>query len=178
MAKRQRFGVSLLLDSAEELRRAGRIELAAETVGRCLRLNPRHLRARLLMGRLLYQEGKIPEALEELRSLDSLLPGDEQLRALTRSLEQIHQAKDSRKDSFFVTESMARLLSQQGYHLEALTVYRRLFLDSGGQSRFWDAILLLRDRLGQEGSRGATKEQVAEELRDLKSWIEAQPKGF
>ena len=69
---------------------------------------------------------------------------------------------------------MAQLLGQQGYHLEALKVYRQLYLASGAEARFWKAILALRDRLQQEGSRGTVKEKVTKEIEQLNHWIDGQ----
>ncbi|TMA05903.1 MAG: tetratricopeptide repeat protein, partial [Deltaproteobacteria bacterium] len=65
-----------LVDLAETLRQEGRLEEALQTVKRCLAMNPQHARALLLLGRLLYQEGKISQAMEELRSLNAILAGD------------------------------------------------------------------------------------------------------
>ncbi|SRR5712692_1679500 len=169
--------LSQLLDSAETLRQQGRLEEALQTVKRSLEMEPRNPRAILLLGRLLYQEGKIPEALAELRPLTAILAGDSGFKTLTQGLEQMSETRDSRGDSSFATESMAQILAQQGYYLEALTVYRQLYLVSGKQPRFWQAILQLRAHLQQEGSRGTAKETVAEEIRQLDIWIEARQRG-
>jgi tetratricopeptide (TPR) repeat protein len=165
---------SELVDLAETLRREGQIERALQIVKRSLELDPQHPRAILLLGRLLYQDGKISQALDELRSLNSILTGDNGFKTLTQGLEQISKTKDSQLDAYFATESMARLLAQQGYHLEALKVYRQLYLASGGELLFWKGILELRDRLQQEGSRDTEKERVAQEIEQLNNWIKAQ----
>lgn len=172
-----------LVDLAEKLRQEGRIEDALLTVKRSLELDPQLPRAVLLHGRLLYQTGNVSQALDQLRSLDALLVADDGFKSLTHRLEQqILEMKDiqtesRRSESFFATESMARVLAQQGYHLEALRVYRQLYLASGSELRLWKAILELRYRLQQEGSRGSGKEAVIEELAQLNNWIEAQQKG-
>jgi len=172
--KSEASGLAELVDLAETLRQEGRLEEALQTVKRCLAMNPQHARALLLLGRLLYQEGKISQAMEELRSLNAILAGDGGFQTLTRGLEEIRQKKNSPIDVSFATESMAQLLGQQGYHLEALKVYRQLYLASGAEARFWKAILELRDRLRQEGSRGTVKEKVAEEIEQLNHWIDGQ----
>jgi tetratricopeptide (TPR) repeat protein len=170
---------SELVDLAESLRQEGRIEEALQTIKRSLEMEPQHPRAVLLLGRLLYQKGNVSQALSELRSLNAVLGEDNGFRTLNRGLQEMLEAKHARIEnhdfeSFFTTESMAQLLTQQGYHLEALKVYRQLYLASGGQPNFWRAILEIRDRLEREGSRGTRKEAVAEELAHLNSWIEAR----
>lgn len=175
--KNEAAGVAELVDLAETLRQQGRLEEALQAVNRCLAINPRHARALLLLGRLLYQEGKISRAMEELHSLNAILAGDDGFQILTRGLGEILQKKNSQAEVPFATESMAQLLVGQGYHLEALKIYRQLYLASGAEARFWKAILQLRDRLSQEGSRGTGKEKVAEEIQGLNHWIERQQRG-
>jgi tetratricopeptide (TPR) repeat protein len=174
---------SELVDLAESLRQEGRIDEALQAVKRSLEMEPQHPRAVLLLGRLLYQTGNVSQALSELRALGAALGQDRGFRTLTRGLEEILEAKrarveDPHGESFFTTESMAQLLTRQGYHLEALKVYRDLYLASGGRPSLWLAILEIRDRLEREGSRGTKKEAVAEELADLNRWIEAQREEF
>ncbi|MBI2992044.1 MAG: tetratricopeptide repeat protein [Deltaproteobacteria bacterium] len=52
--------MSELADLAEGLRQDGKYSEARETLERCLEQSPRHPRALLLLGRLQYQEGKLP----------------------------------------------------------------------------------------------------------------------
>ena len=176
MMKGESTSLSELVDLAETLRREGQLEKALQTVRRCLVIHPHHPRALLLLGRLLYQEGKISQAMDELRSLDVILAGDDGFQTLNRGLEEIRQKKNPQTDVSFATESMAQLLVQQGYYLEASSVYRQLYLASVGELRFWNAILELRDRLQQEGSRGTGKEKIATEIERLNRWIEEQQK--
>lgn len=175
--KSEAAGVSELVDLAETLRQEGRLEEALQTVKRCLAMNPQHARALLLLGRVLYQGGEISRAMEELRSLNAILAADDGFQTLTRGLGEILQKKNSQTDAPFATENMAQLLIQQGYHLEALKVYRHLYLATGAEAHCWKAILGLRDRLRQEGSRGTEKERVAEEIEQLNDWIDKQQRG-
>lgn len=175
--KSQSPSPSELADLAESLRLEGRLGEALETVERCLEESPKHPRALLLRGRLLYQEGKVLEALEGLRLLDSVLGRDKGFRTLTEGLEQLWQRRNSQMDPAFATETMARLLVQQGYLLQAMEIYRQLLLASEGEKRLWEEILLLRDRLEREGSREAQDERVAQELEALGRWIQKQQRG-
>lgn len=176
--KRPSSSPSDLADLAEGLRQEGRLRDALEAVELCLQENPSHPRALLLRGRLLYQEGKILETLELLRPLNSLLGGDERLKTIIAGLGQLWQKRNSQMVPAFVTESMARLLAQQGYLLEALEIYRQLFLTSEEKKRIWEEILLLRDRLGGEDSRGMPKERAVQELEALDHWIQKQQREF
>ncbi|MFQ5904243.1 MAG: hypothetical protein ACE5JO_11185 [Candidatus Binatia bacterium] len=81
-------------------------------------------------------------------------------------------------DPAFVTESMAGVLVRQGYLLEAMEIYRQLFLASKGEKRLWEEILLLRDRLEREGSRETQRESVAQKLEVLDRWIQSQQRGL
>lgn len=123
--------LSDLVELAESLRQEGRHAEALNEVERCLEQNPKHPRAILLCGRLLYQEGKILQALETLRPLGFMLGQDEGLKAITTSLGRLWQERNVQTEPAFVTETMAGLLTQQGYLLEATKIYRRLFLVSG-----------------------------------------------
>lgn len=165
---------SELADLAEGLRQKRRYAEAREALERCLEQNPKHPRGLLLLGWLHYQEGKLPEALQTLRALEAILGRDESIKTLTVSLEQLLRKRDLQTDPAFVTETMAGLLVEQGYLLEAMGIYRQLFLASGGEKRLWEKILFLRARLGQEGSRDAQTEKVAGELELLDRWIQAQ----
>lgn len=168
------LGPSSLADLAERLRHEGKGAEATKAVQRCLEQSPKHARGLLLLGRLQYQEGKLLEALQTLRALESILDRDESLRTITATLEQLWQRRDSQTDPAFVTETMADLLVEQGYFLEAMDIYRRLWPAAGGEKRLWEKILFLRERLAQEGSRNAQKEKVAREVELLDRWIEAQ----
>ena len=163
-----------LVDQAEGLRQEGRPPEASKALERCLAQNPGHPRAVLLLGRLLYQEGKILQALQTLRPLESVLGRDEALKTIVASLEQLWRERISQTDPAFVTETMAGLLVEQGYLLEAVDIYRRLLLAAGREKRIWDKILLLKERLGQEGSRDSQSDKVAQELEVLDRWMKAQ----
>ncbi|MFQ5904242.1 MAG: tetratricopeptide repeat protein [Candidatus Binatia bacterium] len=71
--KTQLLSPSELADQVEELRQERRFQEALEAVERCLQESPKHPRALLLQGRILYQEGKVLQALEALRPLDFIL---------------------------------------------------------------------------------------------------------
>lgn len=163
-----------LADLAEKLRQEGKQAEALKTVERCLEQNPNHPRSVLLLARLLYQGGKPLEALETLRPLDSTLGRDAALKTIAANLAQLWRERNSQTDPAFVTESMAGLLVGQGYLLEALAIYRQLFLASAGEKRLWERILFLRERLGQEGSRDAQKEKIVQEMEILDRWIQRQ----
>lgn len=163
-----------LVDQAEGLRQEGRPTEALKALERCLAQIPGHPRAVLLLGRLLYQEGKLLQARESLRPLESVLSRDEALKTIGASLEQLWRERISQTDPAFATETMAGLLVEQGYLLEAVDIYRRLFLAAGGQKRIWDKILLLKERLGQEGSRDSQSDKITQELEVLDRWIIAQ----
>lgn len=167
-----------LADLAEGLRQEGKLQEALAAVERCLQESPRHPRALLLRARLLYQEGKLLEALEVLRPLDSILGRDKRLKTITTGLDQLWQRRNSQMAPAFVTESMASLLAQQGYLLEAMEIYRQLYQVSEREKRLWEEILLLRDRLEREGSRETEKERVAQELEALDRWIQKQQREF
>jgi tetratricopeptide (TPR) repeat protein len=176
--KMQSSSPSDLVDLAENLRLEGRSREALEALERCLQESPKHPRALLLRGRLLYQEGSIPKALEGLRPLNSILDRDSGLKTITTGLEQLWDIRNSQMDPAFVTETMARLLVQQGYLLEAIEIYRQLLLTSEEKKRIWEEILLLRDRLEGEGSRGMERERVVQELEALDHWIQKQQREF
>lgn len=163
-----------LADLAEKLRQEGKHAEALKTVECCLEQNPNHPRAILLLGRLLYQGGEPLRALAALRPLDFILGLDEALKTIAASLEQLWRERNSQTDPAFVTETMAGLLVEQGYLLEALEIYRQLLLASGGEKRLWERILSLRERLGQGGSRDAQKEKVIQALEVLDRWIQTQ----
>lgn len=99
------------------------------------------------------------------------------IESLKRGLEQLTGLREARLDSAFATESMARVLVEQGYLLEALEIYRRIFLDSEGEKRFWEEMILLRQRLEREGSREAPKGSLAQELEVWDRWIQKRQRG-
>jgi len=162
-----------LADHAEELRRQGRLKEALEAVERSLRENPKHARSLLLLSRLLYQQGKVLQAREALRPLDTALDSDRGWKTIAASLEHLWQSRSSQM-GVFVTETMAGLLVQQGYLCEAIEIYRQLFLASEGENRLWNEILALRDRLEREGSGEMSKERIDQELAALDRWIKKQ----
>lgn len=168
---------SALVDLAENLRQERKHAEALKKVERCLEQNPKHPRAFLLRARILYQEGEILQALENLRPLGSILGHDEGFKAITTSLERLWQEKNVQTEPAFVTETLAGLLVEQGYLLEAMDIYRQLFSACGGEKQLWEKILSLRERLVREGSRDAQKEMVAEHMEMLDRWIQTQKRG-
>jgi len=164
---------SELADHAEELRRQGRLEEALEAVERSLKENPKHARSLLLLSRLLYQQGKVLQAREALRPLDTASDSDKGWKTIAASLEHLRQSRSSQM-RVFVTETMAGLLVQQGYLCEAIEIYRQLFLASGRENRLWNEILALRDCLEREGSGEMSKERIGQELAALDRWIKKQ----
>ncbi len=172
--ERRSSGVSELVDLAEGLRQQGKYSEARKSVERCLEQSPGHPRGLLLLSRLHYQEGRLLEALQTLRSLESVLGRQESLGAIADGLEQLRQMRNLPPDPEFATWTMAELLVQQGYLLEAIGIYRQLFLSCGGEGQVWERILSLRERLRQQGSRDAGAERVARELAGLDGWIETQ----
>lgn len=168
------LSVSELADLAEGLRQEGKYSDARKTVERCLKQSPGHPRALLLLGRLQYQEGKLLEALQTLRGLESVLGRQESLAVIADGLEQLRQMRNLPPAPEFATQTMAELLVQQGYLLEAIDIYRQLFVSCGGERRVWEKILSLREQLRQQGSRDAGSEKVARQLAGLDGWIEAR----
>ena len=164
---------SSLLEDADALRRRGRLSDALETVERVLAVVPEHRRALLLKSRLLYQNGAIERALDVARALDSLVGGEaaELIAALVRLDRAAHRPAP------FATESMARLLMQQGYYLEAIEVYRQLFEGSANQPGMRDEIVHTMEIVEREGSRDADAERVRHELNVSARWLEEHPKG-
>ncbi len=166
-----------LADLAESLRQEGRLNEAMETVERSLQENSNHVRSLLLRARILYQQGQILQALEGLRPLQSLLGEGRELKTIVNGLEQLSQKRISQTDPAFVTEPMARLLIQQGYLLQAIEIYRQLFLASEEKKVLWREILLLRERMEREGSREIRKERLSQEIEALDRWIEKHERG-
>lgn len=169
--------VSALLDRAEGLRLAGKIGEGLRLVEGLVRQNPEHPRALLLQSRLLFERGSLSQALEVLRALGSVPTRQEELRSLRKGLDDLARLEAAGFDPAFATESMARLLVQQGYLLEGMGIYRRLFLASEGEKRLWEEMLRLRERVEREGSREAPKERVAKELAAWDRWLDKRRRG-
>jgi tetratricopeptide (TPR) repeat protein len=172
----QSFNLPDLVEETESMRRQGRLLEALEVVERFLRKNPDQPRALLLKSRVLYELGRRSQAVEGLQVLQRIL-GDETLQSLLGAIERLGSSTQPSSAPAFVTESMARLLTQQGYFLEALEVYRRL-LEAGPENIDWhDEIARLKTRVEQEGSRGATHETVAQELAACDLWLKQCQRG-
>ena len=165
--------VSGLLDDDDALRHRGRLSDALEAVERVLVVAPEHRRALLLKSRLLYQNGALGRALDVARALDPLVGGEaaELIAALVRLDRAAHRPAP------FATESMARLLMQQGYYLEATEVYRQLFEGSANRPGLRDEIVRTMEIVEREGSREADAERVRHELDIAARWLEQHPKG-
>jgi tetratricopeptide (TPR) repeat protein len=164
---------SELVDTAESLRRRGRVDDALEAVEQVLAAAPEHRRALLLKSRLLYQRGALGRALDVARALEPLLGGE--AAELTAALMRLDQA--ARRPAPFATESMARLLTQQGYFLEAIEVYRQLYEVSTNPTGARDEIARLTGLVERDGSRDAEEERVRRELEVSARWLERHPKG-
>lgn len=163
---------SELVDTAESLRRRGRVDDALEAVEEVLAAAPEHRRALLLKSRLLYQRGALGRALDVARVLEPLLGGE--AAELTAALVRLDQA--SRRPAPFATESMARLLAQQGYFLEAIEVYKQLY-EASANAAVRDEIVRLTSLVERQGSRDAGEERVRRELEVAARWLEQHPKG-
>jgi tetratricopeptide (TPR) repeat protein len=172
----QNSDAAALLDQAEAMRREGRVHEALESVEGFLNAKPDHSRALLLKSRLLYETGSVAEAIDGLRTLGRHVDGEE-LQSIIEALEQFRGSGQSRQTQAFATESMARLLAEQGYFLEALEVYRQLFHAAPERGGVYDEIGRLKTIVEQEGSRGATSERVAHELEAWNEWLRAHSRG-
>jgi tetratricopeptide (TPR) repeat protein len=159
-----------LVEETESMRRQGRLHEALEVVERFLRKSPDHPRALLLRSRVLYELGRTAQAIEGLNNLGRVI-GLEPLQTLAAAIERLGVSEPPSSAPAFATESMARLLAQQGYFLEALEVYRRLFEAAPEKSEWRDEVALLKTTVEQEGSRGATRERMAQELEACDLWL-------
>ncbi len=168
---------SEIADFAEGLRREGRFKEAMEAIERSLEENSSHARSLLLRARILYQEGQILQALDGLRPLQTILGEDGELKTIVTGLELLWQERISQMDPAFVTAAMAKLLIHQGYLLQAIEIYRQLFLASEEKASLWKEILLLRERMGSEGSREVRRERMSQEIEALDRWIKKQERG-
>jgi tetratricopeptide (TPR) repeat protein len=165
-----------LVEEAESMRGQGRLPEALEVAERFLRKNPDHPRALLLRSRVLYQLGRKAQALQSLHDLGRVI-GDDRVQPIVSAFEGLGGGAQSLSAPAFVTESMARLLTQQGYLLEALEIYRRL-IETGPEQQDWhDEIARLKMIVEQEGSRGATAERAARELEACELWLKQRQRG-
>lgn len=164
---------SELVDTAESLRRRGRVDDALEAVEQVLAAAPEHRRALLLKSRLLYQSGALGRALDVARAVEPMLGGE--AAELTAALVRLDQS-ERRPPAPFATESMARLLTQQGYFLEAIEVYKQLY-EASANPAVRDEIVRLTGLVEREGSRDASEELVRHGLEVSAQWLERHPKG-
>jgi len=166
-----------LVDETESMRRQGRLHEALEVVERFLRKSPdHHPRALLLRSRIHYELGRKVQAVQGLHDLGRTV-GNEQVQSIVAAIERLGDSGKSSSDPAFVTVSMAGLLAQQGYFLEALEVYRRL-LEAAPERSDWDEeTARLKRIVEQEGSRGATRERVAQELEACDLWLKQRQRG-
>ncbi len=159
------------VDDVEMLRRRGRLKEGLAGVERVLEQAPGHPRALLVKSRLLYEQGSAAQALEALRLLERVRDRRE-LEPLAAALGRLEQ--ESARAPEFATESMAKLLIQQGYFLEALEVYRRLFESAptpGERSELLQEIGRVQAMAERDGSRGAARERVERELGICARWL-------
>lgn len=166
-----------IADRAESLRREGKLKEAGSLIETCLELNPVHPRALLLKGRILYEQERLSEALDALGLLDSIRGGDAGIKVVVQTLRELSERRGFEADRAFATESMAALLAEQGYFLEAMDIYRQLFMSSR-ETRYLEGILRVKERLEAEGSRGRAKEKIAGELKAWERWIEKRRRGL
>lgn len=160
---------SLLVDRADDLRREGRLQEALEVVESCLHEYPRHPRATLVHGRILYQGGMFARSLRVLGPLGKTLGENHGLREIIQGLEGLWGGPKPPMDPAFVTETMAELSLSQGYLWDAIEIYRHLYLASAPEG-LWQKIIRLRDRLEQEEDK--KKDGGDERLEALNHWIE------
>ena len=172
----QSSDLSEVVNRAEAMRQEGRIQEALETVEQFLEERPDHPRALLLRSRLLYELGDKAQAEEALHDL-ALIVGERELQPLAAALERLQHEEKSRRAPAFATESMAKLLAQQGYFLEALEVYRQLFQSASNTIELWDEIVRLKATVEEQGSRDATKERVGRELESWERWLRENRRG-
>ena len=163
-----------VLDTAERLRRRGELPAAMSAVEEVLRETPATPHALLLKSRLLYQSGSLRAALDALRELETVR-GTREFAELRLKLEQLED--DQRRRAPFVTESVARLSIQQGYLLEAMDIYRRLFESAPNPGDIIDAVARLKVIVEREGSRDADAERVGRELEITDRWLAEHPRG-
>ncbi len=175
--ERLRSRSSSLADVAESLRQEGRLREAMEAVEQALQEDSNHLRSLLLRARIFYQQGQPLQAVEALHPLQSLMGQDRELKAIAAGLEELSRKRISQTDPAFVTEAMARLLVQQGYLLQAIEIYRQLFLAAEEKKDLWGEMISLRERLGREGSREMGQERLAQEIENLDRWIKKYERG-
>lgn len=159
------------IDEVEALRRERRLDDGLQILNHVLEQRPDHPRAVLLRGRLLYELGSFARAVDALRRV-----GRNEFEPLILGLKRLEEAKQSVPSPAFATESMAKLLTQQGYVLEALEVYRRLLEAAESEIRFYDEIVRLRNIVESEGSREAGRERIERELRTWDQWLERHPR--
>lgn len=170
-------GLSESVDRAEAMRRQGRVQEAMESVGRFLRERPNNPRALLLRSRLLYQLGKPTQALEALYEVERIIGKDGELQSVVGALEGLRAREKPPTASAFATESMARLLDQQGYFLEAMEIYRQRLQAAPERGELWEEMARLRGRLEREGSREATQERVARGIEAWDRWLREHRSG-
>lgn len=165
------------VDDAEAMRRRGRFPEGLAAVERALEKTPGHPRALLLRSRLLYEMGSVAQAAEALRAVERVWDKRE-LEPLAAALGRL-EAESARAPEF-ATESMAKILLQQGYSLEALEVYRRLFdVASSPRERgeMLEEIVRIKVRVELDGSRGAAPERVERELALCARWLDEHRGG-
>jgi tetratricopeptide (TPR) repeat protein len=160
----------------EAMRRDGRLHEALTSVERVLKEKPNHTRALLVRSRLFYEMGGMTQAVKGLRDLGRVI-GDDRVQSIIRAIERLGDSVKSSSTPAFVTESMGRLLTQQGYFLEALEIYRRLSEAEPEKTELRDEVERLKTIVEQESSRGATRERVAREIEACDLWLRQHPRG-
>ena len=165
------------VEEIESARRDGRLHQALAAVERVLKEKPNHTRALLVRSRLFYDMGSMTQALESLNDLGRIV-GDNRAQSIIRAIERLDDRIKLSSTPTFVTESMGRLLTQQGYFLEALEVYRRLSEAEPEKSELCDEVGRLKTIVEQEGSRGATRERVAREIEACDLWLRQHSRGL
>jgi tetratricopeptide (TPR) repeat protein len=162
------------IDEIDALRRAGRLQEALALVEDFLKEKPNHSWALLVRSRIFYDLGSMTQAVEGLRDLGRIVDPS-RFKSLIGAIERLRDSGKSANAPAFVTESMARLLAQQGYFLESLEVYRRLCEAEPGNDALRNEAERLKSIAEQEGSRDATRERVARELEAYELWLKQHP---
>ena len=165
------------VEEIETTRRDGCLHQALAAVERLLEEKPNHARALLVRSRLFYDMGSMTQAVESLNDLGRVI-GDDRAQSIIRAIERLDDRIKSSSTPTFVTESMARLLTQQGYFLEALEVYRRLSEAEPEKGELCDEVGRLKTIVEQEGSLGATRERVSREIEACDLWLRQHSRGL
>lgn len=164
------------VDAIEAMRSAGRLQEALTVLERFLTAKPGQPRALLVRSRIFYDLGNMNQAVEALRDLSRRI-GNDRAQSILGAIERLRDSGKPSSDPAFATESMARLLAQQGYFLEAQEIYRGLYEASPEKIELASEVARLKTIVEREGSRGATRETMARELEVCDLWLKRHSRG-